>query len=240
MTENTKLTSEIMAMLGAKFMVSTATSGICTSELFPEEQRYVAQAVEKRQAEFGTARVCARRALAKFGVPPCSLEPNKDRSPRWPTGFKGSITHANNFCAVAVTNSMDISGLGIDIEPATPLQKDLEQLICTPPELAWLSKFRSKRREILGKVFFCAKEAFYKCQYESTQVMLDFDDVEIGINYDYGYFKVKKINRIGGQWQHLYNGIGLFRRVDGLIISAVILPTDPIKLPSQLGWAIAG
>lgn len=38
--------------------------------LFPEEERVVAKAVDKRRREFTTARACARAALGKLGLPP--------------------------------------------------------------------------------------------------------------------------------------------------------------------------
>ncbi len=78
-----------------------ATAWECTpaqrffNDLFPEEQAYIAEAVEKRQVEFSTARVLARRALYELGVSPQSLCPNDDRSPRWPAGIIGSITHTD-------------------------------------------------------------------------------------------------------------------------------------------------
>ena len=44
-------------------------------DLFPEEAAVVAKAVPKRQREFAGVRACARRALARLGVPPVPLLP---------------------------------------------------------------------------------------------------------------------------------------------------------------------
>ena len=41
--------------------------------LFPEEEAYVARAVEKRRREFTTGRWCARAALQQLGIAPAPL-----------------------------------------------------------------------------------------------------------------------------------------------------------------------
>lgn len=223
MIENTRINSEILSMLGGGFAVSTAAPAVVTAQLFAAEQRHVAKAVAKRQAEFGTARLCARRALAQFGVAPMSLEPHPDRSPRWPAGFKGSITHTSEICAAVVTHSADIRGIGLDIEGATPLQAELESMICVPAEQDWLSGFDAARRAVLGKLFFCAKEAFYKCQYDTTRSMLDFKEVEVAIDLDAGAFQVRGIGKPGDQWAPLLGTRGSFRETDNLIIATAVL-----------------
>ena len=43
--------------------------------LFPEEERVIARAAEKRGREFTTARICARAALSRLGVPPGRSSP---------------------------------------------------------------------------------------------------------------------------------------------------------------------
>lgn len=224
--ENTLINAEILSMLGSGFAVSTAAPALVTAQLFAPEQQHVARAVARRQAEFGTARVCARRALAQFGVAPMSLEPHPDRSPRWPAGFKGSITHTSEICAATVTPSADIRGIGLDIEGATPLQAELESMICLPAEQAWLAGFDAARRALLGKLFFCAKEAFYKCQYETTRSMLDFSEVEIAIDLDAGTFGLRSIAKTGDLWAPLAGVRGVFREAGGLIIATAVLASS--------------
>ena len=57
--------------------------------LFPEEEAHIARAVDKRKAEFALGRTCARRALAKLGMPPVPLLPLADRSVQWPSEALG-------------------------------------------------------------------------------------------------------------------------------------------------------
>jgi 4'-phosphopantetheinyl transferase EntD len=55
-------------MLGPEFAIAVAVPTLVDDQLFPEERLYLARAVPKRRAEFGSARICARRANAEPGV----------------------------------------------------------------------------------------------------------------------------------------------------------------------------
>jgi 4'-phosphopantetheinyl transferase EntD len=194
-------------------------------QLFPDERQYVSRAVIKRQAEFGTARVCARRALARLGIAACSLLPNPDRSPRWPRGIVGSISHTAGCCAVAVTSSPHIAGLGLDIELDTRLDGGLEAMICTENERLWLNHANGDRAQ-LGKLFFSAKEAFYKCQYTMTRSLIDFRDVELKIELGAESFSVARLTRSGGEWDRVHLVTGKFQRAAGFWITTALLPAE--------------
>ncbi|MGW0200337.1 4'-phosphopantetheinyl transferase, partial [Nonomuraea sp. NPDC003201] len=45
--------------------------------LFPEEEAFIARAVDKRRREFTTARHCARRALDRLGLPAAPILPGE-------------------------------------------------------------------------------------------------------------------------------------------------------------------
>ncbi len=152
--------------------------------LFAEEEAYIRKAVTKRRSEYAAGRAAARIALAKLGA---SLEPitaEPDRSPRWPTGFHGTITHCEGFCSAVVVRSKDASSIGFDAEVAEPLEGDLCHLVCRPSEL---EHFRTLPRIGVDwpKLAFSAKEAFYKCYYPRTRSFLGFRDVSL-------FFCVKK------------------------------------------------
>jgi 4'-phosphopantetheinyl transferase EntD len=215
--------SVLLSMLGAEFAVAVAVPKRVNDQLFPDELLHIARAVEKRQAEFGTARVCARRALAQLGIAPCPLVPNADRSPRWPSGITGSISHTHGCCAVAVTNSPHVAGVGLDLELDVPLYPELERMICRPSERLWLDDCDREKRGWLGKLFFSAKEAFYKCQYQTTRTLLDFRDVELDIDLESGRFSAVEITRHGAQWDLVRHAIGKFRCEPGLIVTTAVL-----------------
>jgi 4'-phosphopantetheinyl transferase EntD len=218
--------------VAALFDVDVVTAQACVDEfvaglLYPEEREHVATSVPKRQAEFGMARICARRALERLGIAPCSLVPHADRSPRWPDGVVGSITHGAARCAVVLAHSSAAAGLGLDLEADLPLQQELERLVCTPAERRWLEAWPDQERGRWGKVFFSAKEAFYKCQYATTRTYLDFLDVELRVDVDAGTFVIQAIApRVGGSgvdWELVARARGRWLRAAGVILTSATL-----------------
>ncbi len=206
-----------------EIIFSEAVPSINSEALFPDEIKYIRHAVQKRRAEFGTARVCARLALSRLGIPPCSLVPRADRSPQWPSGVVGSISHTEKLCGVAVTTSPRIASLGLDLEIDAPLESDLQALICTSAERRWLDQYKSSERGHAAKILFSAKEAFYKCQYPITEQFLEFTDVELSIDLQSGSFSVSEIGRVGGEWDRVRRTTGKIRRSDGVIATLAVL-----------------
>ncbi|GLR83550.1 4'-phosphopantetheinyl transferase family protein [Bradyrhizobium iriomotense] len=214
----------LSSMLGSRFSVEAAPPTIQNDRLYPEELAHICGAVQKRQAEFATARVCARKALIGLGESPCSLAPHADRSPRWPKGVVGSISHTEECCAVAVTHSRWVAGLGIDVESEATLPAELEELVCTRNERAWLEHYTKSDRAWLGKLFFSAKEAVYKCQYMLSRSFMDFRDVELAIDVDRGTFSVTHLSLDGaGGGENMLRLEGKFRRLPRLIATVAIL-----------------
>ena len=220
---------ELKEMLGPSFAVAADIPRLVNEELFPDERLYIAGAVEKRQAEFGTARICARRALAQLGVSPCSLVPHIDRSPSWPRGIVGSIAHTEGFCVAAVTNATEVAGFGVDVEQDRPLAPELEPLICTNTERLWIARQSPEMQRSLGMMFFSAKEAFYKCQYATTKAFLDFQEVELNINLGDRSFSVAHIGRGGPEWTSVRLIKGKFGHLSGLIFTAAILASEAVN-----------
>ena len=71
----------------------------------------------ERKTEFLMGRHCAERALKKLdGCKSYSVGVKKDRSPVWPPGVIGSITHNKNWVLSCVASSKSMKGLGVDIE----------------------------------------------------------------------------------------------------------------------------
>jgi len=90
---------------------------------FRGEEDLVASAADGRRSEFVTARRCARRALAKLGLPSMPIRQGPSREPLWPAGIAGSITHCAGYRAAAVAELAALAGLGIDAEPNAPLPR---------------------------------------------------------------------------------------------------------------------
>ncbi|MEO8444539.1 MAG: 4'-phosphopantetheinyl transferase superfamily protein [Gammaproteobacteria bacterium] len=131
----------------------------------------------RRLLEFRAGRAVARIALGELGAgsPPLPVGPS--RAPVWPEGFVGSISHAGEVAVAVATRTADIRAIGIDLEPALPLDAELLRRVCLPAELARLR--RSADMALRAKLTFSAKESVYKCLAPVTGIFLEFDDVEI-------------------------------------------------------------
>jgi 4'-phosphopantetheinyl transferase EntD len=147
------------------------------SLLLPEEAESVANAVPKRIQEFAGGRLCARRALAKFGAADFPVRVARDRQPIWPEFLVGSITHTVGLCAAAVAERARVIALGLDSEVVGAVKADLWPSICAAAELAWVDTLHPGEQARAVAMIFSAKEAFYKCQYPLVGERLNFHDV---------------------------------------------------------------
>ncbi len=206
------------SILDRDVVLEAAAPAANLDELFPDERRYVEVGswAPARQREFAAARDCARRALRRLGVEPCALVPHADRSPRWPEGIAGSISHTRDLCLVALARHGRLASLGVDVERVTAAGADIEELVCTAAERRWLDAQAASQRERNIRLLFSAKEAFYKCQYPLTRTFLDFQEVELAIDVGAGSFAVRNPERaaVHGRWTW----------ADDLVITAATLP----------------
>lgn len=184
--------------------------------LYPCELIAVERAVATRQREYATGRALARILLARLGRPGVALPPGPDRLPRWPEGYVGSITHCSTHVAVAVAEDARLRSIGCDVEPALALPREVVDRVLT----------RAERAALRGdepwsdRLVFCAKEAAYKAQFPLTRQLLDFQDVEVEVDWSRGSFRATV------RWPSLLPGVGpildgRFTVSDGLIATAV-------------------
>jgi 4'-phosphopantetheinyl transferase EntD len=223
------------AILDPEVVVEAAAPAGDLADLFPEEQRYMSSSSSAwapgRQREFATARACARRALARLGVAPAALVPHADRSPGWPDGIIGSITHTHDLCLVAVARRGRLASLGIDVERVTAASTDIEELVCTPAERRWLDAQPAAQRGPHVRLFFSAKEAFYKCQYPLTRTYLDFQNVELAIGSD-GAFGAQIVGVAHAALNHDLTAVrGRWARLEGLVIATAELRSRGTSSP---------
>ena len=170
-------------------VAETATDAMWTGRLHPEEEACLSpSAAAKRRREFTAGRLSARAALHRLGLPERPLLSNPDRTPRWPEGVTGSISHCRDFCAVVVAPCSRFAGLGLDVELADPLEPALAARICRPGEVERLAGAPPPGGTNWAKVVFSAKESTYKCYYPLARTFLGFHDVEVTLAPDAGTF----------------------------------------------------
>jgi 4'-phosphopantetheinyl transferase EntD len=203
--------------------------------LHPEEARSVAKAVPKRVGEFAAGRLCARRALTELGISNFALTMAPDRAPVWPDPIVGSITHTRGFCAAVIAERRRFAALGLDVEVAGDVKRELWPHICVPRELVWLDSLPPDDRAAAATLVFSAKEAFYKCQYPLTGERLSFADVWVSVGA--ASLVISPARRL-----NLSPGVdGEFRgsyRIEDGYVSAAFWVTDPTTpAPTRAGAA---
>jgi len=160
--------------------------------LLPSERPTVARAVPKRVREFTAGRMCARRALGELGIEDFAIEVGPQRSPVWPEGVCGSISHTDDWCGAVVTRIGAIVSLGLDVEPARPLDDDLTDLVCGPEELV-LAR-RTEWAVDPRKLLFSAKESVFKANYPLAPEMLEFRAVAVELDAATGTFVARRVD----------------------------------------------
>jgi len=91
------------------------TSAASISDLFLEEKQAVDRAVPKRQREFAAGRMAARQAMAQIGKTPAPIPVNTDRSPHWPEGVVGSISHSLEIAVAVVASVLLLAAVMSDL-----------------------------------------------------------------------------------------------------------------------------
>jgi 4'-phosphopantetheinyl transferase EntD len=216
--------------------------GDLTSELegglFPTESAAISQAVPRRQAEFTTVRICARRALRELGVPPVALVPSARGAITWPDGVGGSMTHCSGYRAAAIARTEDSVSLGIDAEQNRPLPEGVLEVVSLEREFKQVTTLTALRPAVCwDRLLFSAKESVFKTWYPLTGRELDFDEAELDIDPDAGTFTARLLvpgPEVAGLRIGEFQGRWLARR--GFIVTAIALPGD--KRPSSVDCTV--
>ncbi len=154
----------------------------------PQEAGAMSRMAPARRKAFAAGRAGAREAMARLGHPAGPVLMTPDRAPLWPAGLTGSISHSQTCCLVALGRAGRVTALGVDVEEATDLDRDLVSTICTMEERAWLDSRPRARAGLLAKLIFSAKECAYKCQYPVSKTLFGFETFNVIPDLDTGRF----------------------------------------------------
>ncbi|MDP9841710.1 4'-phosphopantetheinyl transferase family protein [Streptosporangium lutulentum] len=194
--------------------------------LFPEEEKVIEQAVEKRRREFTTARVCARAALGRLGLPATPVLPGLRGEPQWPKGVVGSITHCAGYRGAVLGTSSAVTAIGIDAEPNTPLANGVLEAVSLPEERTELRLLSAGHPQVSwDKMLFSAKESVYKAWFPLARRWLDFEDAVISFDPVAGAFSARLLvtgPKVDGRRLSVLSGRWLVDR--GLIVTAIVIP----------------
>lgn len=216
--------------------VCVASPKCYETRLLPEEERLIERCVDKRQREFRAGRACAKEALRRAGSSPAPLLRNDDRTPIWPTGYVGSITHCPTFCAAIAGRADILRAVGLDAEPLVELSDGVKRIVCSVDEAAALRSLPVPPF-LIPTLVFSAKEAFYKCIYTVEKVFLDFRDVHLHFTALSEHRGTFRVTPTGPRPTLAAEVEGVWMFADGLVICAALLrPTDAdLHTPSLEG-----
>lgn len=135
------------------------------------------RAVAKRQLEFIAGRYCAMQALEQAGFPVQQPAINPDRSPQWPGGVYGSISHSSGVAIAAVSQQQYI-GLDLEARMRDKTAVSVASRILTRDEQQRFGTDSAVDPELLTQIF-SLKESFYKAAYPQVQRFFGFEAVSV-------------------------------------------------------------
>lgn len=144
--------------------------------LLPEEIGAFAASVVKVRRASGAARLVARELMPHFGHELRAIPKSAGGMPVWPEGIVGSLAHDNEVAVAAMAAKSDFLSVGVDIEPAEPLEPGLLEIVATPGE-----REVAASDPVHGRLLFAIKEAVYKAVNPLDGVFLDHHDVEVNL-----------------------------------------------------------
>jgi 4'-phosphopantetheinyl transferase EntD len=144
--------------------------------LLPEELAPLASSVDKVRRASGAARIVARDLMTRFGAPQQPVIRSASGAPIWPAGLMGSLAHSRQVAVAALARRGDFAGIGIDVEPAEPIDADLVRIVATATERHSIAD-----DPLQCRVLFAVKEAVYKSVNPIDGQFLEHHDVEVNL-----------------------------------------------------------
>jgi 4'-phosphopantetheinyl transferase EntD len=183
------------------------------------EAAAISDVSHKRRREFAAARALAREGLERyFDIRGFDLLNAEDRSPIWPSGVAGSISHSDNRAWVALSGA-SFGTIGIDGEERNELSEALWHLTLRTEETAYLEKLDPAVRGRRALIIFSAKESLYKAQYPWSGACMDYMAANVGLD-ESGSLTCTFLERVG-PFPSGYVVNGRWRDDDESIVTAV-------------------
>ncbi|WP_343553765.1 4'-phosphopantetheinyl transferase superfamily protein [Pantoea sp.] len=135
-------------------------------------------AVTKRKAEHLASRWLAQQRMAQLGLPDFVLRNAPDRSPLWPAGIQGSLSHSRD-CVVLVATTESLC-VGVDVEQMMSEETALEtaELLMSAAEKQCLHH-QPLTFAHAATLLFSLKESVYKALWPQLHQPMDFVQAEI-------------------------------------------------------------
>ena len=142
--------------------------------LLPAENATIATRDPRARAASGAGRRVAHELLRRLGCTDPAVPRGQLGNPNWPAGIVGSIAHDDELAVAVVARSDAMRSVGVDIEPALPLPRELEAIVATPRD-----RQHGLDAAMGSRALFAAKEAVYKASFPLDGRVLGFEDIAV-------------------------------------------------------------
>lgn len=199
-------------------------SEACFNQLtipFPDTLK---QAVAKRQADYLAGRYAASQLLHKAGCP-CTVDIGPDRAPIWPIGWRGSISHTENWAIAILAPCRFNLNLGVDIEKLSPvIMQEIANTFTTASERDFLAASCIPFETAL-LIAFSAKESLFKALYPRAQQYFGFEAAKLcGLNPHHNLFTLELTTQLTPTLYSGYRTTGHYLLYEEGVVTIVIPP----------------
>jgi enterobactin synthetase component D len=216
-THSVQLLTLIQKRLPANVRVSAGKFDcvVYSSQLFKQFNitlpNSIAQSVLKRQSEFLAGRIMAQKSLQQLDHKNVNIAIGKDRSPIWPIGIIGAISHSNDLVLCIMASTTDYAYVGCDIEPmiANDTRMNIDNIIINEDEKL-LMKSTYLEESVSFTLVYSAKESLFKALYPDVKRYFDFSAAQISdIDTSKQTFNIKLLETLSPNLLqgHVFHGI---------------------------------
>ncbi|EOY4514624.1 4'-phosphopantetheinyl transferase [Vibrio vulnificus] len=183
--------------------------------------------VSSRRSEFLAARLCAQSILSRFDtIESNQVEVGLCRSPIWPSGVLGSISHSGNIAAACVVEQSQFRNIGIDVEPLIEpsIIDRIGRNVMTEFEHAKWAAYHSdeiQRSRFFTLIYSC-KESIFKALFKDVNKIFDFDSVSlVSLDENKAVFRLDKTLNL--MWQKGELLVCYYKFVSSLVFTIILV-----------------
>jgi 4'-phosphopantetheinyl transferase EntD len=187
---------------------------------------HLTEAIPKRKLEYLAGRYCASRALGQLGFhEPVTIPTGTMRSPIWPKGYLGAITHTGPYAAAVVGPETSWQGLGIDAEMIVDQSKpSLIRHVCCPNEFENVETDSPLSDRELFTLIFSAKESLFKALFPRVHSFFGFQVATLRqISRRKQCFTVQLVKNLNPDLQSGYQVTGHFIQTENRITTLITI-----------------
>lgn len=155
----------------------------------------------KRQAEYLASRWLVREILIHYGVQDFILSNAVDRTPQWPKGFSGSLSHCCGQVFLVTDPCGRLAGNDTERWVSPQVADEITPLLMTAQDQRLINTFRQDQAQMVT-LLFSLKESLYKALWPQVHCEMDFLDAELtAVDFDNRTAVLQLTRNIAESWQ---------------------------------------